>query len=400
MQGAAPSAGAVSVPPSAATAAGSAGATYHPGNPPIQHGSSPIPRRDMPPIGQPGPRTIFGGNDTSRLTEHDAVAVRNVEVFAVDHPEAMDTYGNRLAVGLVGIRCIHCIGSEAGPRSIIFPRSIQEVGDSIRELAEWHLGKCHRAPQAVHRVLEAALQKRHKAKNEGGDSWYQEEQDRAKLLEYCNSQCRDLRLVENYPPQTGVMFAYYGARSTHPGEPVHFEESKQEARSDLEGPFDPSDLSTFDDDLNPEPFMVPDQPQPAVLDPGFDNMPANFPFFREPTGDWICKFCQHIHPQYRDAQSRWAASHRSPPPAHFIDFHLNHCRMYQQSLLQDYRGPPNPVVLPNPIRPAEARPSMAGAAAATTKPSAVTAGPKPVPRVSAAPVESIINFMHDGYKVS
>jgi hypothetical protein len=64
-------------------------------------------------------------------------------------------------------------------------------------------------------------------------------------------------------------------------------------------------------------------------------MPANFPFQREPSGDWICKFCQHIPAQYRDYQYRWAVSNHTPPPASFIDHHLNQCRMYQQSLLQD-----------------------------------------------------------------
>ena len=40
--------------------------------------------------------------------------------------------------------------------------------------------------------------------------------------------------------------------------------------------------------------------------------------------------------------------------------------MYQRSLLQDYRGPPNPVILPNPVRAAETRPAVAKGASTTT----------------------------------
>ena len=292
------------------------------------------------------------------------MAARNIEVFAVDHPEAVDSLGNRLGFGLVGIRCIHCAGIEPGPKSVVFPRSLQQMGDCIREVAEWHLGKCHRTPQGVRQLLKGALQHRHKAKNEGGPVWYQEQQDREKLLDYCATRCQELRLVENYPPGTGIAFAYYGAQSIHPSESAPFEEAKRPARpsSELGEPFDPSDIPF--DDLSPEPFMAHVDNQ--TLDTGYDNMPANFPFFREPSGDWICKFCQHLHPQYRDGQSRWSSSNRSAPPAHFIDFHLNHCRMYQRSLLQDYRGPPNPVILPNPVRAAETRPAVAKGASTTT----------------------------------
>lgn len=322
--------------------------------PPPQHAATGATPREMT---QPGPRVIFAGNDTSQLTEHDAVALRNLEVFAVDHPEAVDSFGNRLQFGLVGIRCIHCVGGEAGPRSVIFPRTLREMGDCVREVAEWHLGKCHRTPSGVRRLLEGALERRHEAKSKGGTVWFQEEQDRGKLLDYCATRCHELRLVDNFPPRTGVMFSNYGTRNMSPDESTPFEEAKQPARpgSALDDTFDPSNIPF--DDFNPEPFMVPADSQP--LDPGYDNMSANFPFFREPSGDWVCKFCQHLHPQYRDGQSRWSSSDRSPPPSHFIDFHLNHCRMYQQSLLQDYRGPSNPVVLPNTIRAVESGPVTA-----------------------------------------
>lgn len=314
---------------------------YHP-SPDARVAASPMAGGEMSP--RHGPRFILGATDTSQLTESDAIAVRNLEIFAVDHPQAVDNLGNRLGLGLVGIRCIHCIGTGTIPRSVIFPRSLQEVGDCIREVSEWHLGKCPRAPEAVRRPLEQALQRRHKAKHDGGSAWSREEQHRSRLLNFCNVRCRELRLVENYPPRTGLMFSYFPQASPR-GDGMPFEEAKQSPRpaSVLDDEF--ADLPF--DDLQPVPFMVPDQNQAN----SFDSVPANFPFKREPDGDWVCKFCQQLHPQFRDVHFRWSSSTQRPPPADFIDTHLNQCRMYQQSLLQDYRGPLNPVALPNPVRP-------------------------------------------------
>jgi hypothetical protein len=139
------------------------------------------------------------------------------------------------------------------------------------------------------------------------------------------------------------MFSYFPQNSPA-NEALSFEESKQSSRptSALGGAFGDIPL----DDLHPEPFMVPDQQER-----GFDgSVSTNFPFLRELNGDWVCKFCQQLHPHYRDPQHRWTSIDQSPPPAQFIDYHLNICRMYQQSLLQDYRGPINPVTLPNPMR--------------------------------------------------
>lgn len=306
-----------------------------------------------------GPRVLWASSPhPTGLTEHDALTVRNLEAFAVDHPDAVDGYGNRLTMGLVGIRCVNCVGEAAAARSVVFPRSLSELGDCIRDLAEWHVGTCRGAPPNVRQVLEGALQRRHKAKAEGGTIWYQEEEDRRTLLEYCAARCQELRLVEIYPPRTGIMFSYYGgeisARRHVPNEGMPFpEETKQASRPTAQGAildesFDPAVLP-FDDDLNPELFgMVP--ADRGTEGPGFETMPTNFPFFREPSGDWICKFCQHLHPQFRDTQYRWAASNRNPPPAHFIDFHLKLCSMYQQSLLQDFRGAPNPVAIPALLR--------------------------------------------------
>jgi hypothetical protein len=62
--------------------------------------------------------------------------------------------------------------------------------------------------------------------------------------------------------------------------------------------------------------------------------PPEFPYFQDMNGTWLCRYCSHVHPQYRDQGSVWASS-PNPPPGQFIDQHLGICRYYQQ-------GPPPP----------------------------------------------------------
>lgn len=91
------------------------------------------------------------------------------------------------------------------------------------------------------------------------------------------------------------------------------------------------------------------QPQEASPPAVFHQPPPyeianNFPFYQEPNGNWSCKFCGHIHPQYRDPQSIWSAPDQGPPPGHFIDQHLSRCRAYHQSMSPQpiYQGLPPP----------------------------------------------------------
>ena len=74
------------------------------------------------------------------------------------------------------------------------------------------------------------------------------------------------------------------------------------------------------------------------------DLPSNFPFYQESNRTWHCKFCGHLHPQYRDPQSIWSAPSGGPPPGNFIDHHLSMCRSYHQSMPSPpmYQGPPPP----------------------------------------------------------
>lgn len=80
--------------------------------------------------------------------------------------------------------------------------------------------------------------------------------------------------------------------------------------------------------------------------PGYQqyDLPSNFPFYQESNRTWHCKYCSHVHPQYRDPQSVWSAPGGGPPPGNFIDQHLGMCRAYHQSMPSPpmYQGPSPP----------------------------------------------------------
>ena len=80
------------------------------------------------------------------------------------------------------------------------------------------------------------------------------------------------------------------------------------------------------------------QGHPVPPPPPFE-LPANYPYFQDPyEGDWLCKYCSHVHPQYRDPNYRWSTPQRTPPPGDFIDHHLSICRAYldQQQQMSEY----------------------------------------------------------------
>jgi hypothetical protein len=93
--------------------------------------------------------------------------------------------------------------------------------------------------------------------------------------------------------------------------------------------------------------------RPDTSPPGYQEMspydlPANFPFYQESNRTWSCKFCSHVHPQYREPQSIWSSPSGTPPPPNFIDEHLSMCRAYYQSMpnSQMYQGPAGPYGAP------------------------------------------------------
>lgn len=360
--------------------------------PPSQH-ERPLPLTTGPSqlFAAPSPsysfrRYLFMGHDSGRLTRDDAAMCRNIELFEVDTPNTSDVMGLRLALGTVGLRCIHCIGDRtAAPGNANFPRCVADIGDCLREIAEGHLIQCERTPSPVKQILQQALYTRQQAKQERGQAWFVQENSRRLLLDYCDFMARELRLVDRYPPNTGVVFepteiplmeqhhlgrtspislrysptsdaqhsqhARPAQQQTHPSASATDMVSPARIMRDGPGfdqvPFGSPQFGTpaqKDHDVTPEPLSVTYSSGSLgrqTKDPyaSFDSIPINFPFIWEPSDQWVCKFCQHMHPQYREPHYQWTASNKNPPPAHFIDSHLRICRQYQQNLMQDYYGP-------------------------------------------------------------
>ena len=76
----------------------------------------------------------------------------------------------------------------------------------------------------------------------------------------------------------------------------------------------------------------------------YEMPPPDFPYFQDMGGSWVCRYCSHIHPQYRDPGSIWTSPTHSPPHGQFIDQHLSICRSYNQAPpIGYYDGPPPPM---------------------------------------------------------
>lgn len=90
--------------------------------------------------------------------------------------------------------------------------------------------------------------------------------------------------------------------------------------------------------------LQPESPHAYRMPPSpYDMQPqGGFPYFQDVNGSWICCYCSHIHPQYRDQGAIWTSQNLAPPPAQVIDQHLSICRSYNQSLSSSYYEAPPP----------------------------------------------------------
>ncbi|KAI2502931.1 hypothetical protein MHU86_11518 [Fragilaria crotonensis] len=100
---------------------------------------------------------------------------------------------------------------------------------------------------------------------------------------------------------------------------------------------------------------------PPVPHSPYEMPPPDFPYFQEMNGSWACRYCIHVHPQYREPGASWSSPSHSPPHGQFIDQHLSICRSYNQPPppgyydgpppLPPYGYPPGPQYPPGPPPP-------------------------------------------------
>lgn len=58
---------------------------------------------------------------------------------------------------------------------------------------------------------------------------------------------------------------------------------------------------------------------------------SDFPFFQIPSGDWICKYCCNVPPEYRNPYFVWSTPGKAPPTPSFVDCHLGQCLEYARA---------------------------------------------------------------------
>jgi len=292
-------------------------------------------------VQQPRRIPLMGLHETGHLTEADTALCQNVELFEASDLVS-DQQGTAMSRGQVGLRCLHCIGSQTAG-SVVFPRSLAVVGDSVRILADRHMCRCAALPVALAHELEQAANKRQQAKDEGGPSWHEEESNRRDLVDFCAHRCQEIGITEKYPVDSGLLFRDSEMRQGMKG-PVPVPTRRYPPGGGVfptryamgPGGNEPMPPASLPRRLSPVPPTTQDSELSGMKVqqlPTYD-MPANFPFFQDPGGDWICKFCSHLHPQYRDPQYIWSAPGRVPPPGQFIEHHLGMCRAYHQNMNQ------------------------------------------------------------------
>lgn len=137
-----------------------------------------------------------------------------------------------------------------------------------------------------------------------------------------------------YQPTSGEQeyhaFAPHLARGPYPSDVSHEHRTPVPQRRPDEHP---------DSAYQPTPQAIqPESPHAYRMPPSpYDMQPqGGFPYFQDVNGSWVCCYCSHIHPQYRDQGAVWTSQNLSPPPTQVIDQHLSICRSYNQSLSSSY----------------------------------------------------------------
>jgi hypothetical protein len=330
---------------------------------------------------------LMGLQEASQLTEADARSCQNIEIFEADDPNIRDEEGNQPFRGQVGLRCMNCVDNPP-PGSCVFPQSLGSIGDGVRILADRHLSRCGALPAALAHQFEHAAIQRQQDKEEGGPSAHEEESNRRMLVDHSANRCQQMGIVEKFPEDSGIVFRDSGmglggkpaasipASRYPPGGGGAFPSGYMRGPGGNE-PMPPASLARRQDvsppvgPAGPRPAAQYDTPYAQGMPFGQEGMesqpprgssrnnpegtqmsghetdtsslktqqmtfemPSNFPFFQDPGGDWMCKFCSHVHPQYRDPQYIWSTPAGAPPPGNFIEHHLNMCRAYHQSMNQ------------------------------------------------------------------
>jgi len=319
---------------------------------------------------------------TDILTMIDTTACQNIEVFEAT-PEIITGYermsnsrDSRVVPRQVGLRCRNCgFGSNnksGDPRNtvdgaIIFPNDLTSVGNDARRIADLHLISCTLTNSDVQSACRRAASKRHQRErgmvgmtvsNTNNDVSEDRAYKRA-LVDYCIGICQRMGIVNKRNNKSGIEFTPTATAMGESSVQQHHTEGSLaptplQRRHETTSTATPS--TTAVDGAYSTPFSASQNrplgtygATPSQLNSGvpgirrsssypgthpgqqpYGDPSVGFPFYQESDRTWHCRYCSHIPHQYRDSQSIWSSSGGGPPPASFIDQHLNICRAYRQ----------------------------------------------------------------------
>lgn len=331
---------------------------------------------------------LMGINETSHMSPDDSVACQSLEIFEAGQVELSDVELRAefpsIAIGHLGLRCIHCSSSPKSVReATYFPSSIasnNSLSHGVRVLSERHLGKCSMAPASVRDINQQATEKRRNNDQEQGSSWQEDENSRSALRDWCHRFCQRMGIVEKGPDQNGLVFMHRNAEEMQgpggfPGRhrpgpmgqlgadplaptPVGRRRNRPPTHEGGEyrpmpgyGSYGHREMYYGAPDssaLQPPPSGHESQGSSSSPTRGYQQtvpqmeITSSYPYYQEANGSWSCKYCSHIPPPYRDPQAGWSVPNHMPPPPQFMDQHLSMCRAYHQSMMAQPMYPGGP----------------------------------------------------------
>ncbi len=333
--------------------------------PPYSSRTSPPPQQQLRYL------PILGSTESSTLIGTDELACRSLEFFEIMGPDLLEAGDaasatkaalSRRQVLQVGIRCAFCAEAETTTESYIFPANTRSVGDSIRHAGLDHLIRCPHYPNDYKRQIQDVLWNRNDQAASGQAESEEDVSQRRTLIDFCHAKCEQVGIIDRHP--IGMIFANSsGGDGSGMGPPTLVPQQQQQQYTERafggrphsataaqqqqygisqsqqgQGETREEESSATTDALEskqqhyPQQNIPPHFQGPPSFMPHAHMMTHEFPFYFDQSR-WVCKYCAHVPPSYRDAQYFWIE--RGPPPPHFMDYHLSICREYQRSMIYE-----------------------------------------------------------------
>jgi hypothetical protein len=144
-------------------------------------------------------------NEQSNLVESDAIACQYIEIFEDGDASRQENKSRK-----IGLRC-SCCASSSSER---FPRNKLDVAESVRKVTEDHLVMCSLLPEPSRSMLKQALRQCQQRSKEKGSALYMEEENRRKLIDFCNARCEQAGVIDAEPKNSGISFGTQPSTST------------------------------------------------------------------------------------------------------------------------------------------------------------------------------------------